>query len=309
MLVSEAISRIRFQTNTNDDNTGRNANALFSNKNLVAQFQICLDQYAAFTKGIEDIFSHPLGTNVRSIDGPSDVIRGEGYRFIYLWRGGRRYSINIKDLNFTQTRFPYQTYSGIPQFVTIWNDEIYFYPDASVSFETTSTTADVGLTDTSITVASTADFPDQNGRITIGDEKILYQSKVATQFQNCTRGIENTTPALHSTGAVVNENNLMVFYNKRVKKISVDSSDIVFPEDMGRELPIAEEHMISIINLTTYMLLQKVDAVRAEPYKIDAVTFLNEAKKDIEWGRSNITSGQMISSPFDFEINNSGVTF
>lgn len=309
MLVSDAISRIRFQTNTNDDNTGRNANALFSNKNLVAQFQICLDQYAAFTKGIEAIFSYPLGLNVRSISGPSDVIRSEGYRFIYLWRGGRRYSINIKDLNYTQTRFPYQTYSGIPQYVSIWNDEIYFYPDSSTNYLTATLASELSITGTTITVDSTTNFPEQNGRLTIGTEKILYQSKNDTQFLNCTRGIENTTAALHDSDSTVNENNLMIFYNKRVKKISVDDNDVIFPEDMARELPIPEEHMISIIDLTTYMLLQKIDAVRAEPYKIDAAQFLRLAKEDVEWGRSNITSGLMISQPFDFEVNNTGVTF
>lgn len=308
MLVKDAISRIRFQTNTNDDNTGRNINALFSNKNLVAQFQICLDQYAAFTKGIEDIFSFPLGKDVRSITGPTDIIRGQGYRFVYLWHGGRRYSINIKDLNFVKTRFPYQSGSGIPQFVSVWNDEIYFYPDSSTDYRSTTLDGEITQSSTTITVVSTTNFPLQNGRITIGNEKIRYESKTATQFLNCTRGIENTTAVSHETTSPVKENNLMIFYYKMVKKITVDDNDVVFPEDMERELPIAEEHMISIIDLTTYMLLMKVDAIRAEPYKIDAGGFLDQAKEDIEWGRSDITSGLMISSPFDFEVNNVGVT-
>ena len=94
-----------------------------------------------------------------------------------------------------------------------------------------------------------------------------------------------------------------------VKKITVDDNDVVFPEDMERELPIAEEHMISIIDLTTYMLLMKLDAVRAEPYKMDAAGFLKMAKEDIEWGRSDITSGLMITSPFDFELSNARMTF
>ena len=309
MLVSEAIERIRFQTNTNDDNTGRNINALFSNKNLVAQFQICLDQYAAFTKGIEDIFSFPLGKNVRSISGPTDIIRGEGYRYIYLWRDGRRYSINIRELNFTQTRFPYQTYSGTPRFVSVWNNELYFYPDFSTDYNSTTLDGEVSDSATTVTVVSTTNFPTQNGRITIGTEKIRYESKTATQFLNCTRGIENTTAQLHETSATVKENNLNIFYFKMVKKITVDENDVVFPEDLARELPIAEEHIISIIDLTTYMLLMKLDAVRAEPYKMDAAGFLKMAKEDIEWGRSDITSGLMITSPFDFELYNARMTF
>lgn len=309
MLVSEAISRIRFQTNTNDDNTGRNVNALFSNKNLVAQFHACLDQYASYTKAIEDIFSYSLGKDIRSIPGPTDVIRGEGYRYIYIWRGGRRYSINIKDLNYTQTRFPYQSYSGIPQFVSIWDKDIYFYPDSSTTFQTTTLDGDLSDTATTVTVASTTGFPDQNGRITINDEKIRYQTKTATQFLNCSRGVENTTAILHGGTSTVSENNLFVFYRKRVKRITVDDNDIIFPSDLALELPIPDEHMLSIIDLTTYLLLSKLDAERAEPYKIDAAAFLEQARKDIQWGKSDITGGFMITSPFDWEVNNTGVTF
>ena len=192
--------------------------------------------------------------------------------------------------------------------MSVWNDEIYFYPDSSTDYRSTTLDGEISDSATTITVASTTNFPLQNGRITIGPEKIRYESKSSTQFLNCTRGLENTTAQLHETAAEVKENNLMIFYFKMVKKITVDENDVVFPEDMERELPIAEEHMISIIDLTTYMLLMKIDAVRAEPYKMDAGSFLDRAKEDIEWGRSDITSGLMISSPFDFEVNNVGVT-
>ena len=308
MLVKDAISRIRFQTNTNDDNTGRNINALFSNKNLVAQFQICLDQYASFTKGIEDIFSFNLGSNVRSITAPKYAIRSKAYKNIYIWRGGRRYLINIKPMNYTHTRFPYQTYSGIPQFVSIWKDEIYFYPDSSLEFQTSTLTSLITSTQNTITVVSTNDFPEQNGRITIGSEKIRYQSKNATQFLNCTRGIEDTTAAEHDNSSTVSENNLMVFYRRLEKPIFVSDSDIISEDDLNRELNIPDEHMISIIDLTTYMLLIKVDSARAQPYKIDAASFLAQAKEDIEWDHSDITSGTFISDAFDWETNNTGAT-
>ena len=96
MLVKDAVARIRFQTNTNDDNTGKNINALFSNKNLVAELQLVLAQYASFTKALEAIYSTPVLADTRSVTGPSDIIRGEGYKFIELWLQGRKYPINIK---------------------------------------------------------------------------------------------------------------------------------------------------------------------------------------------------------------------
>jgi hypothetical protein len=308
MLVKDAISRIRFQTNTNDDNTGKTINALFSNKNLVAQFQICMDQYAAFTKGIEDIFSSSLSANVRSIAAPPYAIRSQAYKNIYVWRGGRRYQINIKPMNYTHTRYPYQTYSGIPQFVSIWKGEIYFYPDSSLEYKTTTLSSSLSAVDTTINVVSTTDFPEQNGRITIGSEKIRYQTKTATEFLNCTRGIEDTTASTHDSSAVVSENNLMIFYRRLEKPIFVSDADIISTDDLNRELNIPEEHMISIIDLTSYMLLSKVDAQRALPYKVDAQSFLEQAKEDIDHSYSDITSGLFISDAFDWETNNVGAT-
>ncbi|MAF36920.1 hypothetical protein CL622_07420 [archaeon] len=308
MLVKDAVSRIRFQTNTNDDNTGRNLNTLFSNKNLIAQFMICLDQYASYTQGIEDIFSYPLGLDVRSISAPVYAISSQAYKNIFIWRGGRRYQINIRPMNYTHTRFPYQGYSGIPQFISIWKNEIYFYPDSSTSYETTALSLLLSSSDTTISVTSTEGFPSQNGRISIGTEKILYQSKSSTQFLNCTRGVEDTTAIEHANSTEVKENNLMVFYSRLEKPIFVDDDDIISTDDLNRELNIPTEHMIGIIDLTTYMLLVKVDAQRAVPYKMDSKVFLEQAKEDIQWGKSNITSGLYISDAFDWETNNVGAT-
>ena len=100
----------------------------------------------------------------------------------------------------------------------------------------------------------------------------------------------------------------MVFYRRLEKPIFVSDADIISTDDLNRELNIPEEHMISIIDLTTYMLLIKVDAVRAQPYKIDASAFLEQAKEDIEWNHSDITSGLFISEAFDWESNNTGAT-
>ena len=110
--------------------------------------------------------------------------------------------------------------------------------------------------------------------------------------------MEETTVAIHETGAEVKENNLEILYNRRVRPITVDDDDVVFISDMERDINITDEHMISIIDLTTYMLLSK----------IDAQIFLIEAKKDIEWGNSDITGGLFISNAFNWQTSNSGAT-
>jgi hypothetical protein len=308
MIVKDVVSRIRFQTNTNDDNTGKSANSLFTNKQLVGQLQFALDQYASYTKAIESIYSSPVSSNIRSISLPPDIIRNDGFRFIYIWRDGRKYPINIRDLNKTQTEFPNQTVSGIPRFVSVWGDQIYLYPDSDTSYLSTTLTSGILAADTTINVEDATSFPEQNGRVTINEEKIMYQTRTKTQLLNCTRGIEETSAQDQTNGDTVKENNFYVFYRKLPFKITVDSSDIIFPSDMERELEIPDEHIMSIVDFATYTLLSKVDAERAAPYKIDAGTFLLQAKQDIEFGRSDIVNATNIAGSYDWERNNIEVT-
>jgi hypothetical protein len=308
MLVKDVISRIRFNTNTNDDNTGRNINPLFSNTNLVAELQMVLNQYASFTKALQAIHTTPVQANTRSIQGPSDIIRKQGYKFVFIWLQGRKYPINAQPLVTTQTEFPTMGTVGIPQYITIWDNEVSFYPLPSSSRQETQLTNDITASQINIDVSSTSSFIPQNGVITIGDEKIRYTSKTATQFLNCTRAYEGTIAAEHAANAVVQENNLYIYYCKYPFTIFVDSSDIISENDLNRDLGINEEHMPSIINLTTYNLLNKIDPTRAQPYKIDAVAFLSQAKSDVEQGDSAISPGSYIGRAYDWQGSNIGVS-
>lgn len=58
-------------------------------------------------------------------------------------------------------------------------------------------------TKTTITVISTADFPEQ-GRIRVDNEEITYTSKTPTTFLGCTRGARSTRATSHTNGSVVN---------------------------------------------------------------------------------------------------------
>ena len=53
---------------------------------------------------------------------------------------------------------------------------------------TTSLTADINISDTTITVASTKGFPNEYGLLKIDDEIITYTSKTDTTFSGCIRG-------------------------------------------------------------------------------------------------------------------------
>lgn len=62
--------------------------------------------------------------------------------------------------------------------------------------------ASFDATETTITVDSTKDFPEQ-GRFRVDDEEVLYTSKNATQFLGCTRGARGTRATTHADNAVL----------------------------------------------------------------------------------------------------------
>ena len=70
----------------------------------------------------------------------------------------------------------------------------------------TTTTGAVGATDTTIPVASTANYPD-NGVIWIGSERIEYSAKDANNLLYATRGTLGTSAIAHNASSVVIDNN------------------------------------------------------------------------------------------------------
>lgn len=107
MLVSDVIDRIN--TAISDEDSTKASNTLFTNKRKVNQLKNALDQYASNVKGIEDIFSTPVNTSNRVVTGPTNTIRSQAYRLAYIWRDGRKNPLNIKNLNYVNTEFPYNT--------------------------------------------------------------------------------------------------------------------------------------------------------------------------------------------------------
>lgn len=307
MLVSDVIDRIN--TAISDEDSTKASNTLFTNKRKVNQLKNSLDQYASNVKGIEDIFSTPVNTSNRVVTGPTNAIRSQAYRLAYIWRDGRKNPLNIKNLNYVTTEFPYNTYSGIPRFINVWNNEITIYPDSSSSAQTTTLNGAISDSATTITVASTNSFPELNGRITINNEKIRYTAKTATTFTGCTRGVEGTTAAGHSSSDTVTHNNFELFYRRKHFEISVDANDTISPTDLAKEMEIPDEHVEPIVDLVANKLLILIgDFNLADRYKIDAAAFFRQAKNDIESGYGDVVQGGMIGHAYDWEVNNIGAT-
>lgn len=58
---------------------------------------------------------------------------------------------------------------------------------------------------TTLTVASTANYPAPSGKVVIGTERISYTGFTATTFTGCTRGVDGTTAAVHSDAVTVTQ--------------------------------------------------------------------------------------------------------
>lgn len=296
MLVSEVISRINLALGEPDDLTGKAINSLFSNKRIVEHLQNALDQYASITKGIESVYSAPVYKNRRNVNAPSDAIRSKAYKSAVITHNNLSTTLTYKDLEYV-SKFYSNQYSGFPNVFNVWDKQIRIYPQIDTDPISTILTNNINATATTINIDSGGNLPDLDGRVTIGNEKILYQNRTTTQLNDCVRGIEGTTASSHSANTDVIENNFILHYRKKHFKILVDNNDLITNLDL--EMEVCDEHIEPIVNMVAYKLLLKVDAERALPYKIDSDRFFQQAKIDITAGYSDVSSGRMIGGdPF-----------
>jgi len=98
------------------------------------------------------------------------------------------------------------------------------YPPPSSVADTTAIDDADGITasDTTITVDSTSGFPSR-GRILIGSEVIAYTNTTSTTFTGCTRGLEDTTAAVHADDAAVTLRDLIFWCVEKPTDLSVDT--------------------------------------------------------------------------------------
>lgn len=84
---------------------------------------------------------------------------------------------------------------------TWWTKSILDFQD--LDYATTILNGALNSSATTVTVDSTADFPEQ-GRFRIDDEEFTYTGKTPTTFTGCTRGARSTRASSHSDNAVLN---------------------------------------------------------------------------------------------------------
>ena len=301
MILQDVLDRINFATATQFDLTGKSVNSLFTNSQIIMNLKTALDKYASTTRGIEGLYSFPLdSTNLAVISEPPLALRSRAYRFVVVYIGGVAWPININGLNDTYGNFPVQT-QGLPTWGMVWQKMLYMFPQSGYVGNITTLVNPVGLTDTTITVASANNFPVKNGRISIGNETIFYGSRDDNNFYYCVRGSENTTPAAYTAGVQVNENNVWIYYHKLHWEVTVNSDDSIDDTYLNQDMEVYDEHLENVIDYCTYKLLKKVDMDRAKEYKANFEEWLEEAKLEIESGRQDVSQVSEIGTRYWFE--------
>lgn len=302
MNVSEALRRINFKIGTLDDITGRAINNIIETRYIVDELNTQLMQYANKTKGIRDTFSTQLNIKNPVIQAPSMALRSESYLFAEVIVNNRIFPLDIRGINETLNNFTMNPFTGITSWLMPWSQGktqfLGAFPMSSTSASSTTLTANISNTDTTIPVTSTANFISNFGRATIGTEKILYQSKDDTNFYGCIRGYENTTAQNHNSGDTITHCNLIIYYARLPYKIIVTDDNIVSQETLAHEIEITEEHLEGILKLVAYNLILKLDNTRAAQYKIDADTLFEQYEADIRKGYSKIRNGSNAKNPY-----------
>lgn len=295
--LKDVVKIIRNNTSTLAELNGKSLNSLFTNQFLISQLNLALSTYSDSTKAIEDFYSLPFGAT-EFIEAPPLALRDESYRYAIIWLGNLKYIIDATDMNRLNNVFRYQTLSGIPRWFLGWKDKIYINPINMQGFKTTTLAADISYSDTTITLTDASTFIPYQGRITIGNEKILYAYKTGNVFYGCERGIEQTTAVNHIAADAVNENNLWIFYRRLHEKFSTNDNDTIDESQMTKNLDVPDEHIKILTDYVSYMILQKIDPMRAAAYKVDFDRWLADITIKVQHGRAQTKKTGLIRDEF-----------
>jgi len=309
LIVREAIEHIQFAVGSMDDVSGRSVNPMFTIKQIAQQLNFELNQYANITKGIQDVFSFPLDTNIPFVRAPKLALRSEGFSFIMIYVNQTAFPMDMRGVRDAFNNFRYRPLQGITNWVVPWSQGkqqfLSVFPTNGTEPITATLAEPIGKTETNIPINTTgpSKFLIQEGRVTIGNEKILYKRSDANYLYDCERGVEETEPEDHQTDDLITQNNVVIFYSRLPKKITVMRDNTLTEAEASREIEVCEEHLQGIVKATTYNLLLKIPNSPADAYKIDSDVLYEQYALDIRKGYYK-TNNRGIRDPY---FNETGI--
>ena len=306
MILSDVLNRVKFKVGSMDDIQSKSINPLVSTSNILYELNAQMTEYAKYTYGIQDIYSTSVTSNDQFIDGAPLALRSQAYKYAYLISRGWAQPLDIRGQRDITPVFHGITIRSVGGWLLVMNEvnkqRLFLHPMAGASYNTTTLTAGISSSDTTIPVTSAGSFINTGGRITIESEKILYEYKDATNFYGCVRGLEMTTAASHSNATAVDENNLVINYSRL--PISLTVTDTPSGSDLAKEIEIVDDHIEGVCCKTAAPLLIKIDPARSTIMKIEADKYFEQYKLDISKGYGRNRQGVDVRQPY---INEDGL--
>ncbi len=155
-------------------------------------------------------------TGVGTVEGqPLYIIPGEWQSLSDVWYDGYPVSQIGRNTMFRRNTVQSSILGAVT--VSVRDNRVILecWPQPARTAAVTTTTANVGLTDTTINVASTAGFVLPFGFAQVGSEVMSYASVNGTQLIGCVRGLSGGISYISTTGTQVNELNFF-FNGKRI---------------------------------------------------------------------------------------------
>lgn len=169
-----------------------------------AAFKRALDEMIRLGDGITDL------TGVQAVTGQAMYALGSPsipfFNFTNVWFDG--YPLDVVQRRLIFERNVVTGFSGLAAFNSDGiQPVIELWPQPNRTGGTTTTSASVGVADTTINVVSSSGFLSL-GLMQIDSEIMSFSQASNTQMTGCQRGLGGTTPVAHSLGATVTELNI-----------------------------------------------------------------------------------------------------
>lgn len=178
-----------------------------------------LEDFCNQTEVLEGIYTDSQVQYQADYSWPTNCIK---IKQIEVIKGNSVYLMEPEDLQEHYTGIV-KTTSSPPGAANVFADKIRLRGRPSVAAASTTLNGDITAAATSIVLTDASSFP-RAGRIKIESETIEYWNKSSNTLSPCTRGMEGSAAATHSSGVTTTLKDIWIYCIQRNGDISSDST-------------------------------------------------------------------------------------
>lgn len=198
----------------------------WSDAELNSYINLALEDICTKTDVLEDISTYSLIQYQGDYALPTDYTKVKRVEII---KGSSVYELYPADLDEMYQGFV-RTTSSPPRGYGLWEGNIRLTERPSTAATADALDADITAAATTISLADTSSLP-KTGRVIIDSEVIeyMYNDTENNDLEVCTRGMEGTTAAAHSSAAVVTLRDMWVYHFKKDAELTSDTGTPTIP--------------------------------------------------------------------------------